>query len=456
MVSFFEGLSSGFQVGRDLGHKKAVLAENARQFDEDMYIKEGYLGLEKDKFGFEKEKFNQTFDFQKEQYYTQRADNLKAQARAQQAQADMALAFKQGGTPGLINHLMGTDPKTALELMSKQSTMEKTAIEANKLQQETEITKLDFIDKMNAVVGKIGLGVKNAKDPSAAYKKSIPILQKFFGDTVPKEYNKEAQDIFDLAVGNAVPAAQLYKDKELIKEYKTDTAKLIGDKQRLLEEGYSPDSLEIQSINAKLSESIATTNKIQAEALEKMLPADTTGQENVLRGEFVKLTDDFRKVQDSYNRIQASIPAPGERPGISDVALIFNFMKMLDPGSVVRESEFMTVGKAGGLPQQVQIMFNRLDEGGFLEEGLRKDVIRKSDALYQAQQLSYQRLKEDYTQRAQRKGINIKDVIVEQEALGEKREPQIPQEAIDFYKSQDPTLTDEELLQLYKRDQGYQ
>ena len=55
-------------------------------------------------------------------------------------------------------------------------------------------------------------------------------------------------------------------------------------------------------------------------------------------------SSDFFKVRDAFNRVVTSAEDPS---AAGDLALIFNFMKTLDPGSVVRESEFSTAAQAG-------------------------------------------------------------------------------------------------------------
>jgi hypothetical protein len=51
----------------------------------------------------------------------------------------------------------------------------------------------------------------------------------------------------------------------------------------------------------------------------------------------------FQKIKDNTNNKTAT--------AASDVALLFNFMKMLDPKSIVRESEFKTAQNMGSLPE---------------------------------------------------------------------------------------------------------
>ena len=81
-------------------------------------------------------------------------------------------------------------------------------------------------------------------------------------------------------------------------------------------------------------------------------------------------TKDTRALQSSFTKIQDAAKKPS---AAGDLNLIFNFMKMLDPGSVVREGEFATAQNAAGVPDQVRNLFNRLREGERLNDKQRKD-----------------------------------------------------------------------------------
>ena len=53
-----------------------------------------------------------------------------------------------------------------------------------------------------------------------------------------------------------------------------------------------------------------------------------------------KTLRDITERQEGFNTILATGFAPGGPTASSDIGLIFAYMKILDPGSVVRESEF--------------------------------------------------------------------------------------------------------------------
>ena len=153
------------------------------------------------------------------------------------------------------------------------------------------------------------------------------------------------------------------------------------------------------------------------------LNIDTTAQEIVLENNNVvgtvqkgaKLTDEqiralppmnklqnenFFKVQNNYNKdkfvaryneilpnIENIITAYDkaytlEKPGAADISLIFSYMKMLDPGSVVREGEFLVARKTGGPADFLISYLHRLKDGSILTDGVRRSFRDMAIGLY--------------------------------------------------------------------------
>jgi hypothetical protein len=61
------------------------------------------------------------------------------------------------------------------------------------------------------------------------------------------------------------------------------------------------------------------------------------------------------------------VGTPQYKPS-DDIALIFSFMKTLDPGSTVREGEFATAANAGGIPDRIVATYNKALKGEFLAD----------------------------------------------------------------------------------------
>lgn len=129
---------------------------------------------------------------------------------------------------------------------------------------------------------------------------------------------------------------------------------------------------------------------------------------------------DFNKVESAFGRIQVSAEDPS---GSGDLALVFNFMKMLDPGSVVRESEFRTAEQARAwlasateegfkIPSFVASKIQRATTGGFLTIPQRKDFVNRAQKLFDKQLKLTERVEKDFIAFGKRIGLEKEDIIV--------------------------------------------
>jgi hypothetical protein len=122
-----------------------------------------------------------------------------------------------------------------------------------------------------------------------------------------------------------------------------------------------------------------------------------------LRKEFNSL-DEVSKFKDtaaSYNQIRVLTASP-KPTSTDDIALIFSFMKMLDPGSVVREGEFALIGQSAGVPDRVLMEIARAKVGKGLTPGIREklvntsaNILLKRRAAYDAQARTYRTIAAD-------------------------------------------------------------
>ena len=161
-------------------------------------------------------------------------------------------------------------------------------------------------------------------------------------------------------------------------------------------------------------------------------------QANKLRDEHQKLSKSFIDVRDSYGRIQESAKDPS---AAGDLALIFNYMKMLDPGSTVREGEFATAQNAAGVPERVVSMYNRAMSGERLADNTRSDFLKRSGSLYKRQLTSQRDLDKTYKALANRLKVDP-DLVITRFELTDMPVEQQP-------KSQAPKVLD--FSQLPKR-----
>jgi hypothetical protein len=131
-------------------------------------------------------------------------------------------------------------------------------------------------------------------------------------------------------------------------------------------------------------------------------------QENQLRAQFDGLTASYRLVKDASQRVEAAAAQPSSA---GDLSLIFNYMKVLDPGSTVREGEFATAEQATGVPNRILNMYNKILSGEKLSVPQRKDFVNQTKNLYKAQKLSFDQIQSKYSKIAQDNGLNVENVI---------------------------------------------
>lgn len=122
-----------------------------------------------------------------------------------------------------------------------------------------------------------------------------------------------------------------------------------------------------------------------------------------------KLSDDYEKASKdigtqvgAYNKIQAAAANPS---AAGDLSMIFSYMKLLDPTSVVREQEFANAQNAAGVPDQIRNMYNRALSGERLNENQRRDFVNTAKTLYQTALNQQAIIDQQFTDRANQWGV---------------------------------------------------
>lgn len=178
---------------------------------------------------------------------------------------------------------------------------------------------------------------------------------------------------------------------------------------------------QVQMREAGRAEAFSLAKESRAEARD--IAQQQFGNENVLRDEFLSGSKDFLVQRNAFDRVLASAESPD---AAGDLALIFNYLKVLDPGSTVREGEFEQVGRAGGLPAAVQSMFNRVEGGKRLPDKFRNEIVSRSRRFYAKGAGRQKDLEREYKSRARRTGLDARNVVPNFRKSGEG--PQAPEE----------------------------
>lgn len=134
--------------------------------------------------------------------------------------------------------------------------------------------------------------------------------------------------------------------------------------------------------------------------------------ESALRREVTEQSKTYRSVEESYNKVK-SFAAPGKRQsGVDDMSLIFAYMKMLDPTSVVREGEQASAENAGGVPAKVRQIYNKVMNGEKFPDYLRQEFVSGAEKIYKASLIHQQTMIKGYNKIIQNQGLNPDNVFV--------------------------------------------
>lgn len=251
-------------------------------------------------------------------------------------------------------------------------------------------------------------------DPnSPAYQKMKGVLDKLENPMGGQSQNfQQPQN-----VGNQFNQGQFQQPVENVDEY---GQQLTPDRQAL-RSGQMPEFMAKQTYDQLNEGYNATGNPQLKAALDQFMMDYQVGQkssakmnpqqfqgENTLRDEFTKNTQNFVKIRDSYNTIEQA----GRNPNAAnDLSLIFAYMKILDPGSTVREGEFANAQNAVGVPDQIRNMFNKAQSGERLNDQQRQQFINSARAIYESQKVGYDRQVEDTKRLAQSYGFDPSRVM---------------------------------------------
>src|SRR5215204_2235578 len=135
---------------------------------------------------------------------------------------------------------------------------------------------------------------------------------------------------------------------------------------------------------------------------------DKFSMEKDLRAEFLKNTKEYQDTQTAYTKIKNAAQSDS---AAGDMAMIFAFMKVLDPGSTVREGEYAQAQQAAGLPTQIVNAYNAAYKGTKLSEEQREDFLKQAKDMYDEQKKKYDSFKKETQNLADQYGLSKNNVI---------------------------------------------
>lgn len=140
----------------------------------------------------------------------------------------------------------------------------------------------------------------------------------------------------------------------------------------------------------------------------------------------MKLADDYRnqsknfkEVSDAYSQISKTLDKASTSPAAT-LAAATKFMKLLDPGSVVRESELGMALAASGVIDRAFNYYNVIQSGKVLTKQQAADFKNITQQIYQAAQESQQQIDADYMEKARQYGLRPEMVV---QRIGQDKKP---------------------------------
>ena len=335
--------------------------------------------------------------------------------------------------------------------------------------QQTALTALEITEKtLDNAKKEIEIGVLPAQlqvdlDTSIASLEKIKTENKYLPQSLQLGIETQLEQLYGIQYDN--------EKKVLDNQYQTVLNNFIQDKEnaalqnqllnnintrltnakQVIENEYLPleKDLGLEQLNADIDSTLAATagqqitndiNQVTLENLDEKLFLDMMQTKMEIEKleydiknppkdwEGIKVMDSFRKEfqakkivedtnsrYDSYRKMKLAITQAGKEGagGVGDVALIFEFMKMLDPSSTVRESEYATAKNTGGVPESIRNTYNQLLSGGFLQPEQRQEFLDLAGNIFKSQLEQYNTEYNTYAAIAERNfgADNIKNVM---------------------------------------------
>lgn len=124
---------------------------------------------------------------------------------------------------------------------------------------------------------------------------------------------------------------------------------------------------------------------------------------------FTEESKPFQTMSDSMNRLVTGAMANN---AAGDMAMVYSYMKLLDPTSVVRESEYATAENARGVPDTVRNLYNKILEGTRLTPEQKTNFVNLGRQLWDGQSQMQDTRSGYFTNLAKGSGISP-DLIVQ-------------------------------------------
>lgn len=223
---------------------------------------------------------------------------------------------------------------------------------------------------------------------------------------------KEAAAQAQLAEQNRLGAAKLNYDKEQDRRrtetHATERAQDLEEREK--DNARAEKGQMVTQDLARSNYALAAGAAGRAAAVEeRAAKAEVPKAAAELRKEYNALPDvkTFGEVDAAYQKVKAAASSPS---AAGDLSAIFAYMKMLDPGSSVREGEFANAQNAGGIDAKITAAYNNVLNGQRLTPAQRADFIKQAENLYGVHKQRRDAQAKRYGDLASKQGLAPEDV----------------------------------------------
>jgi hypothetical protein len=114
-----------------------------------------------------------------------------------------------------------------------------------------------------------------------------------------------------------------------------------------------------------------------------------------------QLSGHYNTMLSAYNTTQTDPAAQGA----GDLAMVYSYMKMLDPGSTVMQGEYASASNTSGVPDTLRNTYNAVIEGAGLTPTQRQAFLTQAGGMLQARAQPIAGINDLYSGTAQRGGV---------------------------------------------------
>lgn len=352
--------------------------------------------------------------------------------REQAIQLGMSQAAQQGGYEGVIKYLQNADPVRAIQFHELKLGLDQSMMKTDVMKAQSQTKIAEAMAEGYGVIGKMGLALLKAdpQDRQNMYKQMLPMIKQVNPDA-PTSLNDKAISMFMLSAAQATPQNQLFVNQGIAQKATSAMGKNIDDLIRA-KALYGEDSPQAQLLQKQIDNNLSMVNSAKIRNMT-ILANSTRSGEDTLRKEWMAQTKDFNTIQNSYNGVVTSAKQSSDSKlaGASDMAMIYNYMKMLDPTSVIMPGEYANAENTASVPESIRKSYNKIKDGSKLSPEMRNSFLSSAKSLYESRTQSYTQMKGEFMGVIQNRGYDPRNIMIErkldQQQQGPQQEQQQPQ-----------------------------